>query len=1109
MNSEKKNSEIHFFGSQNKEIKLKEIIFPSLFQNLWDKEIRIWLPFCDTGEVAYSLAILILDYFKEKQISNHVQIIATDPNPESIDFAINGIYETSDMENFPSSQFNYFTKQGENQFQVLPLLRNLIHFSHKPILETKTFKNIDFLDCENIERVTNQNVKENFLKILSNSLSAGSFLFLPEDCYEFEFLLRQRTSNSKWENTFFEDIWKYFPHPILLMDKDFQILTSNRQYVEKFQNLSNQKRNFSEEDFPNTYLEDGARFSPKEFIQAFQSDILLKEHRLLVNHLSSDGNPDWYLWTIQKISMDNFLIIISEHNDIKQLRDENLQWIEIFNHYPWGIALGKPDEEYIYKINPAFAEVLGYSINEMKGLPIKNIFSKSEVESIHTIIQKIQTEGSLMSERKVIKKDGSEITVFMSSKAIRDSNGKLIYRLSGILDLSQQKKIERDLLEAKLRFESAFRNLSVPKLIVNADTMEILETNRAFVTLTGYELKELYDKNLNEIPLFSKNNFLETISSDSIQLGKSIFSEVEIQTKHGKKLNIMFSLAKIIWEEKRSLLLALIDITDRKEAELKLRESEEKYRVLVNSIDSLIIIFDKDGRYLYANDLTFKVLNLEKDKVIGRSMFEIFPKEIANRQVESIKEVIRDRKPIVVVRESVVVGITKWFRSSLSPIFDSNGEVHTVMATITEVNDLKTNELKLQDLNHQLNENNQLIQSMNGELERANHAKDNFFAHMSHELRTPLNSILLLSESLMDRYIGPLNNKQMEALSIVSKSGNHLLSLINDILDISKMETGEERLRIRKLEIKNVCENSISIIQHLAHKKQISFSVTFGFQSENIFADEKLLKQILINLLNNAIKFTPLGGKVDFQIDVDKEKDLAYFIIRDTGIGISEENQKLLFKPFVQIKKDISEVTEGTGLGLAIVSKYASLHKGKISMKSVLNEGSEFILELPLGRSKEKNQTEDKSWNDIQSIDKKDLNHDNHSFTPSPNLLIVEDDPSNIYTLSLFLESRNFRFEVAKDGNTALEMIKKFQPDVILLDILLPHMNGIDVISYVRNYMDNEIRKIPIIVMSALLKEIYMEKALEEGADIYLSKPLNLNELSIQIYQLLEKKNAK
>jgi signal transduction histidine kinase len=234
----------------------------------------------------------------------------------------------------------------------------------------------------------------------------------------------------------------------------------------------------------------------------------------------------------------------------------------------------------------------------------------------------------------------------------------------------------------------------------------------------------------------------------------------------------------------------------------------------------------------------------------------------------------------------------------------------------------------------------------NAELARAARLKDEFLAAMSHELRTPLNAVLGMSEALQEEIYGPVTQGQFNALGRIQESGRHLLSLINDILDLSRIEAGKLDLQLGQVDLDMVCQASLHFIKKDAQEKKLVVSSTVE-SGLNLYADEQRLKQMLVNLLSNAVKFTNPGGQIGLEVTKNPERQTVELTVWDTGIGIAAENMDQLFKPFVQLDSRLSRHYEGTGLGLTLVYRMAEMHRGSISVESAIGQGSRFTISLP------------------------------------------------------------------------------------------------------------------------------------------------------------------
>jgi PAS domain S-box-containing protein len=374
----------------------------------------------------------------------------------------------------------------------------------------------------------------------------------------------------------------------------------------------------------------------------------------------------------------------------------------------------------------------------------------------------------------------------------------------------------------------------------------------------------------------------------------------------------------------------------------------------------------------------------------------------------------------------------------------------------------------------------------NLEMERALRIKDEFLANMSHELRTPLNAIMGISESLLEQTIGSLNEKQRKYISTINESGIHLLSVINDILDLSKIEAGRLELVISDVLVKSLFESSFRMVKEMAQKKSITISFEADENVQNVRGDPRRLLQILVNLLSNAVKFTPAGGRAGVQVTAHPDLNEVRFTVWDSGIGISEENILRLFQPFVQLDSSLSRASSGTGLGLMLVMEMTHMHGGNISVQSTPGKGSRFTISLP--------------WSPEQGNPVTVMTVDKAESLPSleavytGTVMLVEDTESVILLVKDYLQARGHRVLVARDGITGLKAASDNHPDLILLDIQMPGMDGFDVVEKLR--ANDLLKNTPVIALTALAMPGDRERCLAAGMNDYISKPIHLRRLA-------------
>ena len=362
----------------------------------------------------------------------------------------------------------------------------------------------------------------------------------------------------------------------------------------------------------------------------------------------------------------------------------------------------------------------------------------------------------------------------------------------------------------------------------------------------------------------------------------------------------------------------------------------------------------------------------------------------------------------------------------------------------------------------------------NAELARAARLKDEFLANMSHELRTPLNSILGRSEALQEAIYGAITPEQDKALQGIETSGRHLLALINDILDLSKIEANKLDLYIEPVALERICHGALQLVTQLARQKRISLTSTLDSRAESLLADERRLKQILVNLLSNAVKFTPEGGSVGLDVQSNAERGAITFTVWDTGIGITEDDHQRLFRPFVQVDSRLNRQYEGTGLGLALVLRLAEAHGGSVAFESAPGQGSRFSVTLP--------------WNAHAPAapPEPEIGLATHAGAPIQRALLIEDSPSAVEQLERYLNEMGVHVEVHTQANGAVERATALQPDIIVLDILLPDEVGWEILRQLKNHPSTQ--SIPVLIVSVIDEP---EQARALGAAGFLCKPID------------------
>ena len=377
------------------------------------------------------------------------------------------------------------------------------------------------------------------------------------------------------------------------------------------------------------------------------------------------------------------------------------------------------------------------------------------------------------------------------------------------------------------------------------------------------------------------------------------------------------------------------------------------------------------------------------------------------------------------------------------------------------------------------------LQQANEALEKASELKSEFLANMSHELRTPLNSIIGFAEVLRDGLSGELNPEQMECILDIHSSGKHLLDMINDVLDLSKIEAGKMELYCEEFSIPAALDGILSIVRDMANKKKLALQINTPDDLPDIYADPVKFKQIMYNLLSNAIKFTPDDGTVI--IDTALEKDKFLVSVTDTGIGISPEDQLHLFDQFKQVDSSYARQYEGTGLGLALTKRLVEMHGGEIWVESELGKGSKFSFTLP-ARTPITFFSQENPLVNLEFTEPPEI--ESAEDKSRKTVLIAEDNLQAAQLLTIYLIEAGYNVVVARDGESAIKKAREVKPFAITLDVMLPKKDGWQVLQELKNFA--ETKNIPVIIVSIVDES---DIGFSLGAVGYLVKPVDKNQL--------------
>jgi len=528
--------------------------------------------------------------------------------------------------------------------------------------------------------------------------------------------------------------------------------------------------------------------------------------------------------------------------------------------------------------------------------------------------------------------------------------------------IAERKRTEETFEKAQKYTDGIMETIREPLLVLASD-LRVLSANRSFYDTFKVTLKEttgnlIYNLGNRQWDIPGLRTLLEDILTKNNKFDnyevEHVFSDI------GHKI-MLLNARRIIQKEigSQMILLAIEDITERREIENGLEkarkeleatkisedEAREYAESIINTVREPLIALDQDLRVVSVSRSFYEVFKVNPKETVGQLIYDLGNKQWDIPKLRELLETVLPEKATFdnyeVEHDFATIG-RRIMLLNARQIKRVLGKERIILLAIEDITERREIENGLEKAHEELKE-------LAAELKRTAQVKSEFLANMSHELRTPLNSINGFSEVLYDETFGVLNEKQKKYVNNVLTSGKHLLLLINQILDMAKVEAGKMKLALSNLLMKNLLNDISLLVADMVSKKKIEMSLEIAEDLPNIEADELKVKEIIYNLLSNAVKFTPEGGKIGMRASTRKADSEIEVVVRDTGIGIAPENMEKIFEGFFRVDTPYSRVTEGTGLGLPLSKKLVELHGGKLSVESEgLNRGTSVRFTLPI-----------------------------------------------------------------------------------------------------------------------------------------------------------------
>jgi PAS domain S-box-containing protein len=795
-----------------------------------------------------------------------------------------------------------------------------------------------------------------------------------------------------------------------------------------------------------------------------------------------------------------FLDITERKNAEEKLQESEEKLRNIVEHSTNLFYSHTPDHQLTY-VSPQSTHFFGCPPDEAKvkwtDFISNNPMNEIGVERTNKAIETGEPQPSY--ELELLNKKGKRLWVEVhEAPVLRD--GKVVSVVGALIDITERKEAEKQLQEKEKRFKALFHKNSSVLLLIDPKTGEIQDANEKATDFYGYSREELMAMNIQQINVLSDKQVNE-IMKEAIKQGKSyfIFSH---RVANGTIRDVEVYTSKIVIQGKELLYSTIHDITEETRNRKRLQKGEEIAKIGHWE-------FDFNNKLVYSSRGARKIYGIDKETLTIEEVQKIPLKEYRPVMDRALKDLIEKKEPYDLEFQIKRPSDNKIV--DIHSIGEYNQERNIVFGIIQDITDQKETEKELKRKNEELQAAEEELRASNEELrhinqrleiqkqelkvaknraEESDKLKSTFLANMSHEIRTPMNGIMGFSQVLQEKEFP--REKQKKFLNIIHSRTHHLLNIINDIVDISKIEAGQLKIHLQDFYVNDMltelARNYREEIKNIG-KQKLKLNIKKGLEKEKsyIHSDPTRVRQVLDNLLSNAVKFTE-EGFVEFGYEKKGNEKLMFFV-KDTGIGINQEDQRHIFERFRQADGGSTRQYEGTGLGLTISRNLIDLLGGDMWVESSEGEGTTFFFTIPYHRSKTFNREIDEDWEETAKYNWKDKT-----------ILIVEDDITSQEFIKEILKPTAADMIFSESGEEALKKVMESNHiDLILMDIRLPGASGIEITRKIRE----KDKEITVIAQTAHAMGDDREKCIQAGANDYIAKPIGVQNLLALLAQYL------